>query len=71
MLRYKRSLGEQDISDLFSNELSDVPSSTSSGSDTVSGSDRGEQVWPLRVNVTLAPTKVQVAALRGQPHGEK
>jgi hypothetical protein len=37
MLRHKRSLGEQDISDLFSNELSDVPSSTSSGS------DRGEQ----------------------------
>jgi hypothetical protein len=43
VLRGKRSLGEEDISDLFSDELSDVPSSTSSGSDTVSGSDRGEQ----------------------------
>jgi hypothetical protein len=37
MLRGKRSLGEEEISDLFSDELSDVPSSTSSGS------DRGEQ----------------------------
>jgi hypothetical protein len=63
-----RSLAEEKIADLFSDELSDVPSSTSSGSDNVSGSDRG---GPLPVKVTLAPTRVQVVALRGQPHGEK
>lgn len=44
MLSGKRSLGEQEISDLFSDELSDVPSSTSSDSDSDSGSDRGEQI---------------------------
>jgi hypothetical protein len=43
MFRGRRSLGEEEIADLFSDEVSDIPSSTSSGSDTVSGSDRGEQ----------------------------
>jgi hypothetical protein len=43
MFRGRRSLAEEEIAYLFFNELSDVTSSTSSGSDTVSGSDRGEQ----------------------------
>jgi hypothetical protein len=38
-VRGRRSLAEEEIADLFSDELSDVPSSTSTGSDTVSGSD--------------------------------
>jgi hypothetical protein len=48
-LKIKRSLGEQEISDLFSDELSDVPcgtssdSDTDSDSDTESGSDSGQQ----------------------------
>jgi hypothetical protein len=39
-LKTKRSLGEQEISDLFSN---DVPSETCSDSDSDSGSDREQQ----------------------------
>jgi hypothetical protein len=46
-LKFKRSLGEQEISDLFSDELSEVPCVTSSDSDTDSdtdsGSDSGQQ----------------------------
>jgi hypothetical protein len=72
MFHGRRSLTQEEIADLFSDERSDVPSSTSSDSDTVSGSDRGEQtsVAPS-VKVTLAPTNVQVVALWGQPHGGK
>jgi hypothetical protein len=43
MFRGRRSLAEEEIADLFSDELSDIPSSTSSGS------DRGEQT-------SMAPT---------------
>jgi phage terminase large subunit-like protein len=38
----RHSLAEEEIADLFSDKLSDVPSLTSSGSDIVSGNDRGE-----------------------------
>jgi hypothetical protein len=71
-LKFKRSLGEQEISDLFSDELSDFPSDTSSDSDTDSGSDSGnKELWPQAVKVKVAPTKTRVVTLRGQPHGEK
>jgi hypothetical protein len=39
-LKTKQSLREQDISDLFSDKLSDVPSDTFSDSDTNSGDDK-------------------------------
>jgi hypothetical protein len=42
-LKTKRFLGEQGISDLFSDELSDVPCETCSDSDSDSISDREQQ----------------------------
>jgi hypothetical protein len=42
-LKITRSLGEQEISDLFSDDLSEVPCDMSSDSDTDSGSDSGQQ----------------------------
>jgi hypothetical protein len=43
LLNTKRSLGEQEISYLFSDELSDVPCEMCSYSDSDSGSDRKQQ----------------------------
>jgi hypothetical protein len=42
-LKTMRSLGEQEISDLFSDELSDLPCETCSDSESDSGSDREQQ----------------------------
>jgi hypothetical protein len=42
-LKTKQSLGEQEISDLFSDELSDVPSDIFSDGDTDSGDDRKKE----------------------------
>jgi hypothetical protein len=42
-LKIKRSLREQEIFDLFSDELSDMPCDTSSDSDPDSGSDSGQE----------------------------
>jgi hypothetical protein len=39
-LKTKQSLGEHEISDLFADELSDMPSDIFSNSDTDSGDDK-------------------------------
>jgi hypothetical protein len=60
------------ISDLFSNELSDVPcESVVTVTQTVAVTGNNKELWPQTVKVTVAPTKMRVVTLRGQPHGEK
>ncbi|PNF33688.1 hypothetical protein B7P43_G11434 [Cryptotermes secundus] len=61
------SLGEQEISDLFSDELSDVHSERRvKVTQTVAVTGDNKQLWPHKIKV-----KVEVVKLRGQPHGEK
>jgi hypothetical protein len=68
-LKTKQSLGEQDISDLFTDELCDVPSDIFSDS----GDDRkkkfGAQKVKVNVKLKATPMKVVIVTIRGQPHG--
>jgi hypothetical protein len=64
----KGSLGEQEISDLFSDELSEAP--LGSDSDMDSGSDWGKHIYPQSLNVKVT-VKAALKKVWGQSHGEQ
>jgi hypothetical protein len=66
-LKSKQSLGESSLMSYLTSLVQCLVVVTL----LVAVTGENKQVLPLPVKVTLAPMKVQVAALRGQPHGEK